>query len=74
MDPSSNTSMCAAVCRVQVCCLCVCEHCMCKGFLVQTNCACRFHVGDRVCIHYNGVMTRSIPPQITAACIERISC
>lgn len=28
--------------------------------------SCRFRVGGRICIRYNGVMTRSIPPQITA--------
>ena len=74
METSNNTTMCATVCRVQRCCLCVCDHCTNQEVLVHSNCACRFHVGDRVCIHYNGVMTRSIPPQTTAACIERISC
>ncbi len=35
--------------------------------------ACRFSAGDLVCIRYNGVMTRSIPPQITADSIRRLT-
>ena len=27
--------------------------------------------GDCLCIHYNGAMTSSIPPQISATCIHR---
>ena len=74
METSRDTTMCATVCQVQRCCLCVCDHCTNQEVLVHYNCSCCFHVGDRVCIHYNGVMTGSIPPQITADCIERISC
>lgn len=33
----------------------------------------RFSVGDRVRITYNGQMTFSIPPQITATAIQRLS-
>ena len=32
-----------------------------------------FRVGDAVRITFNGVMTRSIPPQITATAIQRVS-
>ena len=39
--------------------------------MVYTTCACRFCPGERVCVCYNGVMTRSIPPQINAMSIRR---
>ena len=41
--------------------------------LVQVNTAnaCCYQVGDCLCIHYNGAMTNSIPPQISATCIHR---
>lgn len=45
METSNNTTMCATVCRVQRCCLCVCDHCTNQEVLVHSNCACRFHVG-----------------------------
>ena len=34
--------------------------------------ACRFRPGELVCIRYNGVMTRSVPPQISAASVTRL--
>ena len=40
--------------------------------LVHTTQAFCFRPGEWVRIHYNGVMTASIPPQITATCIDRI--
>lgn len=40
---------------------------------VNTNDAFRFRAGDLVRIRYNGAMTMSIPPQITANSIVRIS-
>lgn len=33
-----------------------------------------FCVGDYVCIRFNGAMTMSIPPQITACRIRKIQC
>ena len=42
--------------------------------LVHTPRACRFRVGNCVSIFYNGIMTMSIPPQITAIKITRIPC
>lgn len=39
--------------------------------VVHTSCACRFRPGDSVCIVYDGTMTMSIPPQISAICIRR---
>jgi hypothetical protein len=43
-----------------------------QEILVHTDCACRFSAGDCVRIRFNGVMTMSIPPQITALCIRKI--
>lgn len=40
--------------------------------LVHTNQAFCFRSGEWVCIHWSGVMTASIPPQITATRIDRI--
>ena len=40
---------------------------------VNTNNAFRFCPGDLVRIRYNGAMTMSIPPQISATSIVRIS-
>ena len=42
--------------------------------IVHSDRACCFSVGDTVCIVYNGVMTLSIPPQISAMSIRKISC
>ena len=39
--------------------------------VVHTPNSCRFRTGDHICIHYNGAMTMSIPPQISA---DRICC
>lgn len=44
-----------------------------QNVVVHTNCARCFFAGDRVRILYNGVMTLSIPPQITAINIQRMS-
>lgn len=38
---------------------------------VNTRCNCNFRVGDRIIIFYNGAMTMSIPPQISAIRIQR---
>lgn len=35
--------------------------------------ACRFRRGDIVRIQYDGVMTASIPPQISAQCITAVT-
>lgn len=40
---------------------------------VHTDQACRFSAGQTVCIVYNGAMTMSLPPQIHADSICRIS-
>ncbi len=43
-----------------------------QDVVVHTSCAYRFCPGDRVCIEFNGAMTMSIPPQISATCIKRM--
>ena len=40
---------------------------------VNTDCTCGFAVGDRIVILFNGAMTLSIPPQIGAIRISRVS-
>ena len=42
--------------------------------IAHSDRSCCFSVGDTVCIVYNGVMTLSIPPQISAMSIRKISC
>lgn len=49
--------------------LLVCDLCGSQEVLVHTDNACCFQPGQCVCVAYNGVMTRSIPPQITADCV-----
>ena len=41
--------------------------------LVHTDCAGDFCVGDCVCIHFSGIMTMSLPPQISADSIRCLS-
>ena len=74
MEPIGMTTMLATVCRVWRCALCVCDHSTDQEVIVHYDCACCFRPGERVCIHYDGVMTRSIPPQINAICVERVGC
>lgn len=62
----------ATVLRVQCDNLLVFDHAMSQTVVVHAADACRFHVGEYVCIRYSGVMTRSIPPQITATNITTI--
>lgn len=62
----------ATVLRVQCDKLLVFDHAMSQNVLVHTADACRFRVGEHVCIHYSGAMTMSIPPQITATNISTI--
>ena len=46
----------------------------CQEVTVLTEYACDFSAGDCVRVVYNGAMTRTMPPQITAMCIKRIAC
>ena len=45
-----------------------------QEIIVHTMQAPCFAVGENVSISYNGAMTLSIPPQITAVDLHRISC
>lgn len=62
----------ATVLEVQCSSLLVCDHCTSQEVLVHTSNAHCYCVGDQICITYNGIMTRSIPPQITADCIRKL--
>lgn len=64
----------AIVIRIQTGNLLVFDESMSQTVIVHTTGACRFSVGDCVCIRYSGVMTASIPPQITATSISKIRC
>lgn len=67
---SEPVTMKARVLRTCGCELLVCDLCGSQEVLVRTNEACCFQPGQCVCITYNGVMTRSVPPQITADCVK----
>ncbi len=45
-----------------------------QDVIVNTSCTCRVNVNDRVKIIYNGIMTNSLPPQISSRKIYRINC
>lgn len=64
----------AIVIRVRPGDLLVFDESMSQTVIVHTPQACRFRVGNCVTIFYSGIMTRSIPPQITAIKIVRIPC
>ena len=68
-----SVTMNARVLRVCRCELLVCDLCGSQEVLVHTNEACCFRPGQCVCITYNGVMTRSVPPQITADCVKPLN-
>lgn len=63
--------MCATILEVNRNSLLVRDNATSQDVLVNTSCVCHFRVNDRVKIIYNGIMTMSIPPQISAAKIIR---
>ena len=69
----SETAMCAVVCQVQEDSLLVCDQSTGQQVQVHTSCARCYAAGDHICIHYDGIMTASIPPQISAGCICKVS-
>ena len=69
--PTPATTMTARVLEVRCDSLLVCDCSTCQQVQVNTAIACCYQVGDCLCIHYNGAMTNSIPPQISATCIHR---
>lgn len=64
-------TMSATVMAVQEGNLLVFDHKTSQEVIVHTADAHRFRRGQRVCIGYSGVMTRSLPPQISAIFITR---
>ena len=70
--PQEYTTLKACILRVCPCELLVCDLCTCQQVLVHTPEACCFQAGERVCVTYDGAMTRSQPPQITAQSVERM--
>lgn len=66
-------TMCATVVDRLSNALLVSDHANAQQVLVKTNYPCRYNQRDQIRICYNGIMTRSIPPQITADCITILS-
>lgn len=64
-----ETTLCATVLQVDQQNIMVCNYSNNQEVLVHAKDAYRFSKGNCVCIHFNGIMTMSIPPQITANCI-----
>ena len=69
----SETTMRAKVVEVQEDALLVCDQSTGQQVQVHTSCAHCYAAGDHICIHYNGVMTASLPPQISADCIHKVT-
>ena len=69
----SETTMRAQVVEVQEDALLVCDQSTGQQVQVHTSCAHCYAAGDHICIHYNGVMTASLPPQISADCIHKVT-
>ena len=63
---TNHSIMYAQVLEVNTDSLLVCDLYNAQRVQVNTDCACHFCPGDRVCIHYSGAMTMSLPPQISA--------
>lgn len=66
--------MCATVLEVNNDNLLVHDNVTEQEVVVNTSCACRFSVDDRVKIIYNGIMTNSLPPQISSRKIYKVNC
>lgn len=62
-----NMTMQATVLEVHRDHLLVLDHSTMQKVRVNTPNACQFRMGDLVCIRYSGLMTMSLPPQISAS-------
>lgn len=71
-DSAMCVTMTAAILEIHCGDLLVCDKSTNQTVLVHTEDACRFRCHECVCIHYNGAMTASIPPQISATRIHRL--
>lgn len=69
---ATPTTMTARVMEVSCNSLLVCDQSTCQQVQVNTSNACCYRAGQCLCIHYDGAMTASIPPQISATSICRI--
>ena len=69
---ATPTTMTARVLEVGNGFLLVCDQSTCQQVQVNTSNACCYRVGQCLSIQYDGAMTASIPPQISATCICRI--
>lgn len=69
---TTATTMTARVLEVNNGSLLVCDQSTCQQVQVNTANACCYQVGQRLSIQYDGAMTNSIPPQISATSICRI--
>ena len=67
---SNSVTMRAQVLEVFCDALLVCNLSTCQQVRVNTPDACCYQVGQCLCITYNGVMTTSLPPQISATSIQ----
>lgn len=72
-DCDRTSTLTAQVLDVRCGALLVCDCENSQQVQVNTDDACSYEAGDRLQIQYNGTMTNSLPPQITATCIRRIS-
>ena len=72
MSPQETVTLKACVLKVCPCELLVCDLCTCQQVSVHTPDACCFRPGERVCVTYDGAMTHSLPPQVTAQQVERM--
>lgn len=64
--------MIATVLEVNSDSLLVCDNQTQQEVIVFTNCTCNFQEDDKIIIFYNGIMTRSLPPQINAIRISKL--
>ena len=69
---TADTTMTARVLEVRCASLLVCDCATGQQVQVNTADACCYRVGECLCIHYDGAMTTSLPPQISASCIHRV--
>ena len=69
---AADTTMTARVLEVRCASLLVCDCATGQQVQVNTADACCYRARECLCIHYDGAMTTSLPPQISASCIHRV--
>ena len=75
MENITNTTqtICGNILETGCCQLLVCDHNSGEPVLVHTPNACCFSCGECVCVCHSGMMTMSIPPQVTAISVTKTS-